>query len=164
MIRILHLAQSLLSAILDRWLESVTPPPDKSDGLKKALAASEAQAADLNQVIAELRKRPEAMFADERNGYFPPNIVDMIRMRTETAAKIVELTMALRTGSRDVIFSPPTLPEQPSGPDKIKIVLPSMMVALGCLIAVPLLRWGLAIIGRKPAYSQRITQIRGTFL
>jgi hypothetical protein len=57
-------------------------------------------------VIAELKKRPDAMFADARNGYFPPNVVDMIKMRTEIAAKIVELTMELRAGSRDMIFGP----------------------------------------------------------
>jgi hypothetical protein len=114
-------AQALLNAIVDGWLESIRPRPNRTARLQKLLEASEAQAParlqklleaseaqadDLSLVVAELKKRPDAMFADARNGYFPPNIVDMIKMRTEIATRIVDLTMELRAGSRDMIFWP----------------------------------------------------------
>jgi hypothetical protein len=99
-------AQALLNAIVDGWLESIRPRPNRTARLQKLLEASEAQADDLSLVVAELKKRPDAMFADARNGYFPPNIVDMIKMRTEIATRIVDLTMELRAGSRDMIFWP----------------------------------------------------------
>jgi hypothetical protein len=155
-----HRAQAMLTATVDGWLEAIRPRPDRTVRLKTVLEASEAQAADLSQVIVELRKRPDAMFADARNGYFPPNIVDMIKMRTEIATRIVELTMELRAGSHDMIFGPPTLPEQPSGPHKRAIVLVSMLVTLSGLIGFFLLRWQLAIVATKPAYAAAFAQIR----
>jgi hypothetical protein len=155
-----HRAQALLGAIIDRWLEAEQPRPDTSFRLEKTLEASEAQSADLAQVIAELKKRPDAMFADARNGYFPPNIVDMIKMRTETAARIVELTMALRAGSRDLICAPASLPEQPSGPHKILIAVASMAVTFVGLIAFYLLRWRLMILASRPLYAPALARIR----
>jgi hypothetical protein len=153
-------AQALLNAIVDGWLESIRPRPDRTVRLQKILEASEAQAADLSLVIAELKKRPDAMFADARNGYFPPNIVDMIKMRTEIATLIVDLTMELRAGSRDMIFGPPTLPEQPGNSSKKWIVLGSMLATFGGLIALFLSRWYLATVARQPVYAPAIAQIR----
>jgi hypothetical protein len=158
-----HRAQGMLSTILDVWLETIGPRPDNSARLTKSLAASEAQADDLGHVIAELKKRPDAMFADARNNYFPPNIVDMIKMRTETAAKIVELEAALRPGTRDLIFSPPVLPEQPSSPNKKLIVAISMAATLFGLIGFFLLNWSLKLAAEKPVYAPIISRIRGAF-
>jgi uncharacterized protein involved in exopolysaccharide biosynthesis len=155
-----HRAQSLLSAILDVWLETLAPRPDNSARLGKTLEASETQANDLSQVIAELKKRPDALVADIRSGYYPPNIVDMIKMRTETAARIVELTQQLRAGSRDLIFSPPTLPEQPSGPSKKIIVAVAMAISLCGLIAFFLISWRLSLAAKKPAYAPMFVRIR----
>jgi hypothetical protein len=155
-----HRAQVMLNTIVDGWLEAIRPRPDRTVRLQTVLEASEAQAADLSQVIVELKKRPDAMFADARNGYFPPNIVDMIKMRTEIATRIVELTMELRAGSRDMIFGPATLPEQPSGPHKRVIIVVSMLLAWSALIVFFLLRWQLAMIARKPVYAMAFAQIR----
>jgi subunit length determinant Wzz-like protein len=155
-----HRAQSMLNAVLESWLESKRPRPDNTTRLEKSLEASEVQAADLSLVIAELKKRPDAMFADGRNGYFPPNIVDLIKMRTETAARIVELNMALRAGSRDAIFSPPSLPEQPNGSNRSIAIAGAMAVTLGALIAFFLLRWSLRLVTEKPAYAPAFARMR----
>jgi hypothetical protein len=155
-----HRAQSMLGAILDRWLETLAPRPDNSARLEKTLEASETQANDLSQVIAELKKRPDALVADIRSGYYPPNIVDMIKMRTETAARIVELTQQLRAGSRDLIFRPPSLPEQASGPNRIIVVAIAMAVTFFGLIAFFLLDWCVQIAARKPIYAPIFARIR----
>ncbi|MEA2884485.1 MAG: hypothetical protein QOH32_3741 [Bradyrhizobium sp.] len=149
-----HLAQSMLNAILDRWLETLAPRPDTSDRLTKTLEASETQANDLSQVISELKKRPDAMLPDLRTGYYPPNVTDMIKMRTETAAKIVELTQQLRAGTRDLIFRAPDLPGQPSGPRKMIIVTAAVTVALCGSIAFFLIYWGLSRVAGRPAYAR----------
>jgi uncharacterized protein involved in exopolysaccharide biosynthesis len=153
------LAQALLNAILERWLESLAPRPDTRDLLLKNMAASEVQANDLSQVISELKKRPDALVADIRSGYYPPNIVDMIRMRTETAAKIAELTQQLRAGSRDLIFRAPTLPERPSGPAKKTIVAAAMAATLCGLIAFFLMNWWLARVSGRPHYASVFARI-----
>jgi hypothetical protein len=153
-----HRAQALLNAVVDGWLESIRPRPDKTAKLEKILAASEAQAADLAEVIVELKKRPDSMFADSRNGYFPPNIVDMIKMRTEIVTRIVDLTAELRAGSRDLIFGPPTLPEAPS-PRKLRLAVAAMLAASGGLIVFFLLHWRLSIAARQPVYAPAIDQI-----
>jgi hypothetical protein len=153
-------AQKLLNAILDGWLETKRPRPDSAARLEKSLEASEAQAADLSQVIAEVKKRPDSMFADGRNGYFPPNIVDMIKMRTETAARIVELTMALRGGSRDFILAPPNLPEQPNGTNRALLVAGAMAIALVVMVAFLLSRWGLGRLAGNPAYAPMFARMR----
>jgi hypothetical protein len=155
-----HRAQSLLGAILDRWLETLAPRADQSARLEKTLEASETQANDLSQVISELKKRPDALVADIRSGYYPPNIVDMIRMRTETAAKIVDLTQQLRAGSRDLIFRPASLPEQPSGPNKKIIVAIAMAVTFFGLIAFFLLDWRLQIAAGRPIYAPMFDRMR----
>ena len=154
------LAQGMLGAILDRWLESLAPRPDNADRLGKTLEASETQSNDLSQVISELKKRPDALVADIRSGYYPPNIVDMIKMRTETAARIVDLTQQLRGGSRDVIFRPPTLPVQSSGPSKRIIVPVAMAVTLFGLIAFFLTYRGLSRLAGRPAYAPVLARLR----
>ena len=134
------LAQAILSDILDRWLEAATPRPDTAARLQTMLEVSEAQSADLSQVIHELKKRPDAMFADIRGGYVPPNIADMIKLRAETLNRTLELTIALRAGSRDLIFSPPTLPDQPNR-KVVRFALVSMLVAVGALVLLYLCIW-----------------------
>ena len=153
-------AQGMLIAILDRWLESLAPRPDNSARIEKTLEASERQSNDLSQVIAELKKRPDALVADIRSGYYPPNIVDMIKMRTETAARIVELTQQLRAGSRDLIFKSPSLPEQASGPNKKMIVAIAMAVTFFGLIVFFLLDWRVQIAAGKPVYAPMFTRMR----
>lgn len=153
-------AQRMLTAIIDGWLTAAGPRPDLTERLTKALQANEAQAADLSQIISELKKRPEAMFPDSRSNYFPPNIADIIKMRTETAARIFDLTAALRAGSRDWVFSEPTLPEQPSGPGKVTVALVSMGIALVGLIAALLLDWRLKLASKTPAYAPIFARIR----
>jgi uncharacterized protein involved in exopolysaccharide biosynthesis len=153
-------AQSILNAILDAWLETLAPRPDSSARLGKALEASEAQAADLSQVISELKKRPESMFADVRNGYFPPNVADMIKMRTDTLARIIELQVLLRPGSRDLIFSQPTLPEEPSAPRKKLIVSISMAITFVGLIAFFLLSWSMHVAAGRPVYAPIFARMR----
>jgi hypothetical protein len=153
-------AQSMLGAILDRWLETLAPRPDSSARIGKTLEASEIQANDLSQVITELKKRPDALVADIRSGYYPPNIVDMIKMRTETSARIVELTQQLRAGSRDLIFRPATLPEQPSGPNRKIIVAIAMAVSFFGLIAFFLLDWRVQIAAGKPIYAPMFARMR----
>jgi hypothetical protein len=155
-----RLAQSVLSAILDSWLESLAPRPDNGARLEKTLEASETQANDLSQVISELKKRPDALVADIRSGYYPPNIVDMIKMRTETAARIVDLTQALRAGSRDLIFRTPSLPEQPSGPNIKLIVATGMAVTFFGLIAFFLLDWCVHVAAGKPTYAPMFARMR----
>jgi hypothetical protein len=149
-----HLAQSMLSAILDSWLETLAPRPDNRDRLTKTLEASETQANDLSQVISELKKRPDAMVPDVKTGLFPPNIGDMIRMRTETAAKIVELTQQLRAGTRDLILRAPDLPGQSSAPRKMIIVPAAMAVALFGSIGFFLIYWGLSRVAGRPGYAR----------
>jgi Chain length determinant protein len=153
-------AQGMLSAILDRWLEILAPRPDNSARIEKTLEASETQANDLSQVITELKKRPDALVADIRSGYYPPNIVDMIKMRTETAARIVELTQQLRAGSRDLIFRPASSPEQPSGPPKIIIAAVAMAVTFVGLIAFFLLDWRVKVAAGKPDYAPIFARMR----
>lgn len=155
-----HRAQSMLSDIVDRWLETLAPRPDNSARLGKTLEASETQANDLSQVIAELKQRPDALVADIRSGYYPPNIVDMIKMRTDTAARIVDLTQRLRAGSRDLIFRSPSLPEQPSGPKMKIIVAIAMAVAFFGLIAFFLLDWRVQIAAGKPIYAPKFARMR----
>ncbi|MFB9265944.1 hypothetical protein ACFFWD_22770 [Bradyrhizobium erythrophlei] len=144
-------AQAILNEVLDRWLEASKPRPDTAVRLQKMLEASEAQSADLSQAIDELKKRPDAMFADSRGGYLPPNIVDMIKLRTETAARILELTAGLRAGSRDLIFSPPSLPDQPDGRGTTRFALGSMLAAVGALVLRYLCLW----IGPRLSLKQR---------
>jgi Chain length determinant protein len=152
--------QGMLNAILDRWLETLAPRPDNSARLGKTLEASETQADDLSQVISELKKRPDALVADIRSGYYPPNIVDMIKMRTETAARIIDLTQQLRSGSRDLIFKPPSLPEQPSGPNRKLIVAVAMAVTFFGLIIFFLFDWRVQIAAGKPIYAPMFARMR----
>jgi hypothetical protein len=154
-----HLAQSMLSAILDRWLETLAPRPDNRERLTKTLEASETQANDLSQVISEMKKRPDAMIPDIRTGYYPPNIADMIKMRTETTAKIMELTQQLRAGTRDLIFRAPDLPGQSSAPRKMIIVPAAMAVALCGSIALFLIYWGLSLVAGRPAYARVLARL-----
>jgi len=115
----------------------------------------------MSSFIDQLKKRPDLIAPDVKSGYLPPNIADMIRLRTDTLARIEELKTQLKAKSRDLIFEAPDLPTAPSGPRKELIVGVSTIVALGVLIAFVLLLHLLQIAAERPAYAsffQRIDQ------
>lgn len=146
-------AQALLKAVIDNWLEVTGPPADSRARLEKSLEANELQAKDLSLVIDGLKKRPDLLMPDVKNGYLPLNIGEMIKMRTETEGKVEDLKEQLKTKSRDLIFEAPDLPTRPSGPRKVLIVGISAIVALGALIAYVLLLRFLQTSAGRPAYA-----------
>jgi LPS O-antigen subunit length determinant protein (WzzB/FepE family) len=152
-------AQALLKVIIDRWIATTAPPPDTRAKIENALKANEEQIKDLTQVIDALKNRRDLLTPDVKGGYLPPNIGEMIKLRTQTEAGIDDLKAQLKTKSRDIIFEAPDLPSVPSGPRRALIVGVSMTVALGLLIAFTLLLHFLQMAAERPAYASFFERI-----
>lgn len=152
-------AQAILRAVIDEWLNNLAPRADNKARIGIILKAAEAQVADLSRVIDEIKKRPELLIPDAKNNYLPPNLADMIKLRTEGVTRVEDLKILLSAGSRDMVFSEPSLPTIQSSPVKRLVVLYSMLGTFVLLLIIALLRHAFHTSARRPEISSRVSRI-----
>jgi len=152
-------AQQIGTALIDAWLVTTKPPPDKLASLERLTVSNESQLADLSIAITELLKHPELLKPDVETGYAPVNIADMIKLRTEGAKRSEELKAAVAGFSSDLIFAPPTLPDVPAWPIRRELVLRSVGITLVALILFVLMRHTISLASANPVYAPKLKQI-----
>jgi hypothetical protein len=93
-------------------------------------------------------------------GYFPPNVADMIKLRSESIGKLEDIKSAIEGMSRDVIFSDPTAPSLSARPRALKAVLRAMGVTFVALLVIVLLRHIVLLNVNSPIYGSKMKHIR----
>jgi hypothetical protein len=153
-------AQELARTLVTAWLTALQPRPDTRARLEKLLSAAERQAVDLSQAIADLQKRPELLVPDHRTGYLPPDISEMIKLRTESATQIEDIKEQLAGGSPDWVLAPPTFPSLQSWPIKRAVVINAMVWAFAILVGSVLLIFFLRMASQNPIYGPKLRRLR----
>lgn len=155
-------AQALGSALIEAWLATTKPKPDAAARLSRLLEAIQIQISDLSAVTRELLKNPELIVP--KPGYSPPDVAGLIELRTNSIGKAEDIKGELSGISKDIIFSPPTMPDR-SVPDPPKSspwrgVVRAMGVTFILLAAIIVLRHILIKSMSNPLYRARVQRIR----
>jgi hypothetical protein len=151
--------QGVLSSLVDALLSATKPQPDTTARLERLLKATQTQTSDLSTLLKELLLHPEQIVP--KAGYFPPNVADIIRLRSESINRAEYLKSRLEGMGRDVILSKPAEPSMKSGrSDRIKVVVEAMGITFVFLAAIIVLRHILMLSARSPFYEARMRRIR----
>jgi uncharacterized protein involved in exopolysaccharide biosynthesis len=136
-------AQKINSSFIEAWLASTQPPPERRATLEAEIQRSDLQVQSISQLIDRLVKDAPSLIAPSSlQGELATPIASLIAKRDEGLANLTKLRDLLKGVSRDVIFAPPDLPEEPSWP-KVGIItlLATFASALLLLVFVVLRRF-----------------------
>lgn len=129
-------AQGLANALIDAWLATTKPQPESKLELTRKLKLNQ----EALETVSQLLKR----MADETTKLILPNVqfelatptVQLLQLRNGYVDAIVAIESQLRGQTRDIVFSPPTLPTKATTPRKGLI---AVLAGFGCGFA--LLLW-----------------------
>jgi hypothetical protein len=116
-------SQALANAVIDAWLATSRPQPNSKLELERQLKLNQAALETVAQMISRV--------SDETTKITMPNLqfdlvtptVALFRLRNGYVDTIASIELQLRGTTRDIVFSPPGLPTNPSGLSKILIAL-----------------------------------------
>ena len=121
-------AHDVAVALIDGWLKSTTPAPDTKADLERKLKLTQESLESVNKLIerqtGEIAKvaLPTLQFDVAQSG------VSLLQLRSNYIDTIANIERQLEGTTRDVVFSPPTLPTEPVAPKKS---LMAVLAALG---------------------------------
>lgn len=129
-------AQALANALIDAWLATTKPQPASKMELERKLKLNQ----EALETVAQLIKR----LTGETTKLIMPNVqfdlatptVQLLQLRNGYVDAIASIELQLRGSTRDVVFSPPSLPTKPMSSKKSLI---AVLAALGSGLA--LLLW-----------------------
>jgi hypothetical protein len=150
--------QELLSSLIDALLPATKPQPGAAARLERLLDAAQTQISDLSSVLNELLKHPDQILP--KPGYFPPNVADIIKLRSEGITKAEEIKSELEGMSKDVVLSQPAAPSMSAKSGRIKIVVEAMGATFVVLLVIVALRHVLMASMSNPLYRARMQRIR----
>jgi hypothetical protein len=135
-----QVAQKVNSLFLDAWLESTKPAPDRRAALEAEIERTDAQTKSISLLIDRLQKDAPSLVAQSLQGELATPILGLITKRDQNLANLVTLRNSLNGVSRDVVFGPPDLPEEPSWPKRGIITILAASVAGLLLLMFVILR------------------------
>jgi hypothetical protein len=136
-------AQKINSIFIEAWLNSTRPPPDRRATLEADIERTDLQVQSISRLIERLEKDAPSLIAPSSlQGELATPIAGLISKRDEGLVNLTALRNSLKGISRDVIFAPPDLPEEPSWPKRgIITILATFTGALLLLVFVILRRF-----------------------
>lgn len=147
-------AQSTNSRLIEFWLDSTKPPPDRRAVLAADIERYEAQTKLASQMIDRLQKEASNLiFPGSLQGELATPISNLVAKRDQNLEKLISLKRELNGTSRDVIFAPPNLPQEPSWPKKGIISILTTVAAGLLLFMFVILRSFWPFPGRKKIIS-----------
>jgi len=127
-------AQSTSSRLIEFWLDSTKPPPDRRAVLAADIERIEIQTKLVSQMIDRLQKEASSLVAPgSLAGELATPISNLVIRRDQNLEKLILFKRELNGLSHDVIFAPPNLPQEPSWPKK-GIIAILTTVAAGLLL------------------------------
>lgn len=116
-----HLAQKINFAFIEAWLEATKPPPEKRSRMQAELERREASLKSVSTLIDRVQKEAASLVAVDKSEELATSIANLIQRSDDNYTAILALRNSLNGLPRDVVFSAPNLPEEPSWP-KIGII------------------------------------------
>ena len=119
-----RVAQKVNSLFVEAWLDSTRPPPEKRTTIENDIARRDLRAKSVSQLIDRVQKDATSLVSQgSRDGELATPISNLIEKHERNLATIARLRNSLNGVSRDVVFSAPNLPEEPSWPKKGMITI-----------------------------------------
>jgi hypothetical protein len=137
-----EVAQKVNSLLIEAWLASTQPPPERRAIIEAEIQRTDTQTQAITRLIERLEKDATTLVAQSLQGELATPILGLIAKRDENLATSITLKNTLSGVSRDVIFGKPDLPEEPSWPRRgIIVILTIAATALLLLIITMLHRF-----------------------
>lgn len=140
-------AQKIASDLIDAWLATTIPGPDRISILEGEIARYELVAKSASDLLDRIqREATTIVMPDSITGEIATPIVSLITRRDDSLAAVSRLNREMQGVSRDVIVAPPHLPAEP-------IRRQSTYAILAFLASIPLFL-ALVMFGRFFARSR----------
>jgi hypothetical protein len=108
-----HFAQQANSLLIEAWIESTRPPPNRSRVIQAEIERLDLQAKTISDLLEKLMKEAQPLLSPySTQGEFATPIVALVTKRDQNLANVIALKQQLLGVSEDVVFSPPGLPEE----------------------------------------------------
>lgn len=134
------IARTVNGRLLDAWLESTKPGLDERAATGAEIQRLDTQARAAASIIGELESDAQDSALRLMRGALAEMIVSLSIRQEETLARLAALRNRLKGVSRDVVVGEPTLPEEPSWPNRGVIVI-LIVAATSLLLPVSLVIW-----------------------
>jgi hypothetical protein len=135
-----HVAQKVNSLLIESWLESTKPPPEKRLAIEAEIERMNLQTKSISQLIERLEKDALTLISQSLQGELATPILGLITKRDDNLSNLITLRSSLNGVSRDVIFGAPDLPEEPSWPKRGIISILTVVITALLLLLVLLLQ------------------------
>lgn len=132
-------AQKTLNLLIEAWMESTKPRPDKRAIIEAEIERADNQAKSISQLIERLQKEAPSLIAQSLQGELATPILGLIAKRDDILSNLINLRSSLNGISRDVIFGTPDLPEEPSSPKRGLITISAMAATALLLLLLVIL-------------------------
>ncbi len=150
-----HVAQKVVALFIEAWLESTKPRPDKRTEIESDIERTDTQTKSISLLIDRLQKDAPSLVAQSLQGELATPILGLIAKRDQNLATLITLRSSLNGTSRDVVFGPPDLPEEPSWPNRKLVVVVTGFVTGLLLLMFVILRHLSAGLGLMPSLSSK---------
>jgi hypothetical protein len=138
-----HVAQKVNTLLLEAWLESTKPAPDRRAAIEAEIDRTTTQTKSISLLVERLEKDAPSLVAQSLQGELATPILGLITKRDQNLASLAAMKNSLNGVSRDVIFGAPDLPEEPSWPKRgIITILAAAVTGLLLLMYVILRAFG----------------------
>jgi hypothetical protein len=135
-------ARNICSFLIEAWLASTKPGPDKSASIQAEIERTETQVKSVTQLIDRLQKDAPTLVAQSLQGELATPILGLITKRDESLSNLITLRNSLNGTSHDVVFGAPDLPEEPNWPKRgVITILAAAAMELLLLLFVILRRF-----------------------
>lgn len=116
-------AQATGNAIIDAWLKSTHPGPRDTESLAKRLNYAKSSLESVRQQLARLAQKSGTERRSGLSDDFGASMIALSEMESRYSAEIRNLEKSIEGLSRDVLLQEPTLPLEPSAPNKTLIAI-----------------------------------------
>jgi hypothetical protein len=123
------IAQKVNSLLIEAWLESTKPPPEKRSQIEAEIERIDTQTKSISALIDRLDKdAPSLVIQNSVQGELATPILGLITKRDQNLSTLINLRSLLNGVSRDAIFGNPDLPQEAIWPRRGLITVLTIVV------------------------------------
>ena len=119
-------AQALSNALIDSWLSSTRPAPGYKQELERKQKLNQAALDTVSQLIARQTSETAKLIMPNVQYDLATATAQLFQLRNGYVDANAAIDLTLRGTTRDVVFSAPTLPTEPTSNKRFAVVLAAM--------------------------------------